>query len=175
MRKKLVSASRNADAESRHDWLELERVARVELSSEAEGYPVEGALLNNGQGGWRANEPGIQTIRLLFDYPHTIQVIRLVFREEECERTQEFVLRWLPNGAASWRDIVRQRWNFSPPNTVKECEEYMVQLVSAVELELSIDPDISRGKCVASLERFQLSVRSESSSRATRQSPEAVG
>ena len=69
MRKKLVPIIRDTDAASRRDWLELERVARVEVSSEAEGYPVEGALLNDGQRGWRANEPGIQTIRLLFDHP----------------------------------------------------------------------------------------------------------
>ena len=41
MRKNLVSVIRNTDAASKHDWLELERVARVEVSSEAEGYPVE--------------------------------------------------------------------------------------------------------------------------------------
>ena len=114
MRKKLVSASRDTDAASRHDWLELERVARVEVSSEAEGYPVEGALLNDGQRGWRANEPGIQTIRLLFDHPQTIRVVRVVFKEEESARTQEFVLRWLPEGTGAWKDIVRQQWNFSP-------------------------------------------------------------
>ena len=59
---------------------------------------MEGALLNDGQRGWRANEPGIQTIRLLFDHPQTIRVVRVVFKEEESARTQEFVLRWLPEG-----------------------------------------------------------------------------
>jgi hypothetical protein len=144
MRKKLVSAVGSSDATSSHGWLELERVARVEVSSEAEGYPVEGALLKDRQRGWRANELGLQTIRLLFDHPHTIQVIRLIFREQERERTQEFVLRWLPNGVVSWKDIIRQQWNFSPPNTVKECEEYKVQLASAMGLELSIDPDMPK-------------------------------
>jgi len=156
MRKELVSASRNADAASRHDWLELERVARVELSSEAEGYPVEGALLNDGQGGWRANEPGIQTIRLLFDHPHTIQVIRLVFREEECERTQEFVLRWLPIGAASWRDIVRQQWNFSPSGSTAESEDYRVDLRGVTTLKLVIDPDLGRREAAATLFELRL-------------------
>ena len=31
---------------------------------------------------------------------HTIRLIRLVFREQEFARTQEFVLRWLPMGQA---------------------------------------------------------------------------
>ena len=63
MRKKLVSAIRNTDAASRHEWLELEQVACVEVSSEAEGYPVEGALLKDRQRGWRANEPGLASVK----------------------------------------------------------------------------------------------------------------
>jgi len=159
MRKKLISAIRNTDAASKHEWLELERVARVEVSSEAEGYPVEGPLLNDGQRGWRASEPGIQTIRLLFDHPQTIQVIRLVFKEEESARTQEFVLRWLPEGTGNWKDVLRQQWNFSPPQTAIECEEYKVDLPSAGGLEITICPDISGGDTPASLESLQLSAR----------------
>ena len=137
----------------------MERAARVEVSSEAEGYPVEGALLKDVQGGWRASEPGIQTIRLLFDHPQTIRVIRLVFKEKEFARTQEFVLRWLPQGTDAWKDVVRQQWNFSPPTTENECEEYNVNLPSAAALELTIQPDIGGGKTRASLESLQLSVR----------------
>jgi hypothetical protein len=157
MRKKLVPVIRDTDAASRHDWLELERVARVEVSSEAEGYPVEGALLNDAQRGWRANEPGIQTIRLLFDHPQTIRVVRVVFKEEESARTQEFVLRWLPEGTGAWKDIVRQQWNFSPPQTAIECEEYKVDLRLAGGLEIMIYPDISGGDTRASLQSLQLS------------------
>src|SRR5215472_5177271 len=159
MRKKLVSAIRNTDAASKHDWLELERVARVEVSSEAEGYPVEGLLLNDGQRGWRASEPGIQTIRLLFDHPQTIRVVRVVFKEEESARTQEFVLRWLREGTETWKDVVRQQWNFSPPQTAIECEEYKVDLPSAGGLEIRICPDISGGDNRASVESLQLSAR----------------
>ena len=60
MRKKLVPTIRDTDAASRHDWLELERVARVEVSSEAKGYPVEGALLKDGQ---RADGPLSEVLR----------------------------------------------------------------------------------------------------------------
>jgi len=135
MRKNLVSAIHNIDAASKHDWLELERVARVEVSSEAEGYPVEGALLNDERRAWRANEPGTQTIRRLFDHPQTIRLVRVVFKEEESARTQEFVLRWLPEGTSDWKDVIRQQWNFSPPQTAIECEEYEIDLPSAGGLE----------------------------------------
>jgi hypothetical protein len=151
-----TSFSPNRKSSGGQGWLDLEQEARVEVSSEAEGYPVEGALLEGAQGGWRASEPGVQTIRLLFDHPQTIRVIRLVFKEKEFPRTQEFVLRWLPQGASAWKDIVRQQWNFSPTVTEDECEEYEVALHSAAGLELSIRPDISGGETRASLERLQL-------------------
>jgi hypothetical protein len=162
MRKRLISSTRNTDPMHRHDWLDLEQAASVEVSSEAEGYPVEGALLKDAQRGWRANAPGTQTIRLLFDRPQTIRAIRMVFKEEECARTQEFVLRWLPQQTGAWKDIVRQQWNFSPPDTDSECEEYNVALSSAAALELSIRPDISGGETRGSLHSLQVSVAPES-------------
>ena len=59
----------------------LEQAARAGVSSEAKDYPIEGALARGSKRGWRANEPGIQTIRLLFDHPQTIRVIRLVYQK----------------------------------------------------------------------------------------------
>jgi hypothetical protein len=162
MRKTRLSPIGNSSAVPGHDWLDLEHAARVEVSSEAEGYPVEGALLKDVQVGWRASEPGIQTIRLLFDNPQTIRVIRLVFQEKEFARTQEFVLRWLPQKTHTWKDVVRQQWSFSPPITENECEEYKVDLPLATGLELSVRPDISGGETRASLESLKLSVRPES-------------
>jgi hypothetical protein len=158
MRKTRLSPIGNSIVTPGYDWLDLEQAARVEVSSEAEGYPVEGALLKDVQGGWRANEPGIQTIRLLFNQPQTIRIIRLVFKEKEFARTQEFVLRWLPRGAQAWKDVVRQQWTFSPPVTETECEEYKLDLPSAAGLELSIRPDISGGEAQALLESLRLSV-----------------
>jgi len=71
------------------------------------------------------------------------------------------VLRWLPQGTGAWKDVVRQQWNFSPPITETECEEYNVNLPSATALELSIRPDMSGGPTRASLESLQLSVLPE--------------
>lgn len=157
MRKRLLSPTRSNVA-PRQGWLDLEQTALVEVSSEAEGYPIEGALLKDAQRGWRADEPGIQTIRLLFDHPQTIRVIRILFQEEERARTQEFVLRWLSQHAGAWKDVVRQQWNFSPPTAQTECEEYNVDLPSAAALELSIRPDIGGGEARASLQSLQVSV-----------------
>ena len=144
MRKSRITPTRQSDRNSDRGWLVLDEVASVEVTSEAPDFPVEGALTGNGQQGWRADTPGSQTIRLRFDTPQTVRFIRLVFREEQSPRTQEFVLRWRPAHGADWRNVVRQQWNFSPPNTVLEWEEYNVDLASAVALELTINPDINQ-------------------------------
>jgi hypothetical protein len=157
MRKRLISNA-GTDPSLAEGWLDLEHAALVEVTSEADEYPVEGALLPHPGRGWRAGTAGTQIIRLLFDEPQAIRTIRLVFKEERDARTQEFLLRWLPHGTASWKDLVRQQWNFSPPQTTEEREEYEVDLASVAALELSISPDIGQQGIQASLERMQLSV-----------------
>ena len=112
----------------RSGWLDLDRAASVEVTSEDKEYPVECALVADETRGWRAADSGTQTIRLIFDEPQRLTRIALVFEETETERTQEFVLRWSGDGGRSFRDIVRQQWNFSPPDTVREIEEYQIEL-----------------------------------------------
>lgn len=46
-------------------WLNLETAASAELTSEDAAFPIESALLWRKEGGWRAAEPGLQTIRLV--------------------------------------------------------------------------------------------------------------
>ena len=62
--------------------------------------------------------------------------IALVFEETETERTQEFVLRWSPDSGRSFREIVRQQWNFNLPNAMRESEDYQVGLSDVTALEL---------------------------------------
>lgn len=109
--------------------------------------------MNSFEGpGWRALEPGRQTIRLVFDEPLRIGRIHLVFQEDKGPRTQEFVLRWSPDGdGRSCREIVRQQFNFALPDASREVEDYAVNLVGVKLLELSIVPDISGGEALASL------------------------
>src|SRR5512134_3657167 len=80
-------------------WLDLQKVARVEVTSEDVGFRIETAFLPNAEPGWRAGQPGEQTVRLVFDVPHRIRRIQLVFVEERVERLQEFDLRWLAETA----------------------------------------------------------------------------
>ena len=98
-----------------------------------------------------------ETIRLIFDESQRLTRIALVFEEAETERTQEFTLRWSGDHGSSFQEIVRQQWNFSPPNSVREVEEFQVDLSGVTALELVIVPDISGGAARASLKSLRLS------------------
>ena len=155
MRKRLISPIRQSAPGSEPRWLELDKTASVEVTSEDPQHPIEGALLRDDKRGWRASEAGTQTVRLIFDQPQNIERIELAFDENEAARTQEFVLRWMPN-TGDPREIVRQQWNFSPPATVREAENYSLKLSQVSQLELIITPDISGGPAHASLSRLRL-------------------
>ena len=108
MRKRLITPTLERVRPHGEVWLDLERAAAVEVSSEEEDYPIESALLSRETQGWRASRPGAQTVRLVFDEPQRLKRIALVFEENDRQRTQEFVLRWSADGGQSFREIVRQ-------------------------------------------------------------------
>jgi len=156
MRKRIIGHSPVEVAAAEPGWLDLERLAQVEITSEDVDYPIESALIPDMGSGWRAAQPGEQTIRLRFDEPLRLQRLHLVFHENEQERTQEFVLRWSPDGGQSYREIVRQQFNFSPPGAAREVEDYDIDLNGVTALELKVVPDISGGSARASLAQLRL-------------------
>jgi hypothetical protein len=156
MRKRTLADIKRDPVEAEQAWLDLERHAVVEITSEDEAYPVEGALLPGRIEGWRAAEPGVQTIRLLFDEPAHVRRIFLHFEDARRARTQEYILRWSADEGQNYREVVRQQWNFSPDGTTTETEDYAVDLPAVTVLELVITPDVSGGDAIASLEQLRL-------------------
>jgi hypothetical protein len=156
MRKKVINLDQKNNVHSDREWLDIEKLAVVEVTSEDAGFPIESALLPGKASGWRASDPGKQIIRLVFDNSQRLQWIRLNFEELEIERTQEYVLRWSADGGQSYQEIVRQQWNFSPAGATSEIEDYQVELPAVTILELSINPDISDGNALASLAALRL-------------------
>ena len=156
MRKRIIPTGQADPSPPDDDWLNPERLAQMELTSEEAAYPIESALLPGGGSGWRAAGPGEQTIRLLFEQPQRLRRIWLQFVEPVTERTQEYVLRWSPDGGQSYREIVRQQWNFSPQGATSETEDHRVDLSGVTALELRIVPDISGGSARASLGQLRL-------------------
>ena len=156
MRKRIITHGTKEVILPEQDWLDLENLAEAEVTSEDALHPIESALKPGEGPGWRASESGQQTIRLLFDKPLQVRHIRLVFKEDEQDRTHEFVLRWSSDNGRSYREIVRQQYNFSSPHNTLEIEEYAVDLDGLTTLELSIVPDISGGRARASVAQLCL-------------------
>jgi len=66
------------------------------------------------------------------------------------------VLQWSLDGGQTYREIVRQQYNFSPPGMTREFEDYRVDLVGVTALELKIVPDISGGDARASVAQLRI-------------------
>ena len=159
MRKEIVEHRTTAGiSQGNADWLDLDSIAHVQLTSEDPDYPIENALGTSperNERGWRATSPGPQVITLSFDAPQQIRRIFLHFIERETERAQEFVLRYSSRSETD-REIVRQQWTFSPTGSTQEIEDYAVELESVTKLELVIDPDRGRGHSLATLNTLRL-------------------
>ncbi len=156
MRKRITKQDPQNVSPVDQSWLDLHRLAQVELTSEDAAYPIEAALIPSAGPGWRAAQAGEQTIRLLFNEPQRIRHIQLLFYEDQHARTQEFVLQWSPEGGQSYREILRQQYTFSPPGMTRECEDYAVDLAGVTALKLRIVPDISGGDARASVAQLRI-------------------
>jgi hypothetical protein len=156
MHKRIIAGLQDKSAWVEQDWLPVEELAEAELSSEDPAHPIESALLPGRGSGWRAAASGPQTIRLRFTRPQPLRRISMAFSEPSTPRTQEYLLRWSADSGRSFRDIVRQQWTFSPPDTALETEDHEVDLPAVTVLELRIIPDVSGGNAVASLAQLRL-------------------
>jgi hypothetical protein len=157
MLKKIITPILHETTIPKQEWLNLDTLAEVEMTSEDASFPIESALLPGRDSGWRAATSGEQTIRLRFEEPLSIKRIWLYFVESEIERTQEYVLRWSADGGKSWHEeIVRQQWNFSPSGSTRETQDLQVGIEQMNLLELIITPDISGGNALATLAQLRL-------------------
>jgi anaphase-promoting complex subunit 10 (APC10) len=141
MRKSIVSPSAVAATPISDLWRDLERIARVEISSEDPQFPIEHALGKKVTTGWRAAGTGPQLIRLHFDEPLNIKRLQLHFVDKAAERSQEFAV--YAGSGPELKEVVRQQWSFSPHGSTEEMEDYTVNLSGITTLEVRIDPDRS--------------------------------
>jgi hypothetical protein len=141
MRKSIVSPSAVAATPISDLWRDLERIARVEITSEDEQFPIEHALGKKETTGWRAAGTGPQLIRLHFDEPLNIKRLRLHFVDKAAERSQEFAV--FAGAGHELKEVVRQQWSFSPNGSTEEIEDFTVNLSGITTMEIRIDPDRS--------------------------------
>ena len=156
MIKRTINPTLPATARHEPDWIRLDEAAEIEITSEADGHPVEAALVPGDDRGWLAASPGPQTIRVLFNEPRPVRQVRVVIEESTRERTQQFVLRAAASLGGAWRELTRQQFNFSPGGASREEEDYVLNLPAVAALELTIVPDISGGDARACLQQFRV-------------------
>ena len=123
---------------------DIAAVATVLVSSEDPRHPIDYAF--DGQRGpgasrWIAAQSGEQTLILAFDTPQTIHKLRVEVEEAEISRTQEMAVSVSQDGGQTYREVMRQEYNFSPPGTTLEHEEWSINAVAISHLQLTIKPD----------------------------------
>ena len=129
-------------------------VATVLVTSEAPEHPVGHAFDDRrGPGGtrWVAGDLGEQVLILAFDAPQAIRRVVLEVEEPEVARTQELQLAASHHGGRTYRELVRQEYNFSPPGTTFEREDWAVVAVGVTHLRLVIKPDKGGKPCRATI------------------------
>jgi hypothetical protein len=154
MQKEIVAHTPELAPAASGSWMDLENT-RVRITSEDAAWPIESALKPQPGRGWKAAQPGAQTIWIDFAVPQPLHEIKLRFEAAE-PRTQEFVLLSSNDGGQSYREIVRQQFNFSPEATPIEDETYFPRLTGVTGLKLTIIPDISGGDARATLRSLRI-------------------
>jgi hypothetical protein len=134
--------------------IDIAALATVLVTSEDPEHPVDHAFDNQrGPGGsrWIAGELGEQMMILAFDSPQTIRQVVLEVEEPEFARTQELQLAVSSDGGQTYRELVRQEYNFSPPDTTFKREDWAVTAEGVTHLRLQIKPDKGGKPCRATI------------------------
>jgi hypothetical protein len=143
LRKQILKASQAAPAPT-PGGIDIAASAVVEMTSEAPDHPVDHAFDGNvgpGATSWIAGEPGEQTLILAFDAPQAIRRVVLEVEETGVARMQELQLAISDDGGPTYRELIRQEYNFSTPGTTFEREDWAVPAEGVTHLRLVIQPD----------------------------------
>lgn len=144
MLRKQIVPRRSSEPVPFENEISVADVATVQVTSEEADHPIDNAFDHNrGPGGsrWIAAEPGEQTLILLFDRPQTIRKIGLEVEDLAVSRTQELSVSVSSDGGRTYRELVRQEFNFSPPGTTFERELWSTAVTAVTHLRVEIKPD----------------------------------
>lgn len=133
---------------------DIAALATVLVTSEDPAHPIDNAFDDRrGRGGsrWIAGQSGEQTLILAFDTPQMIRQVVVEVEEREVSRTQELAVSVSNDGGQTYRELVRQEYNFSPPETALEREEWSIRADAVSHLRLTIKPDKGGKPCRATL------------------------
>ena len=133
---------------------DIAAIATVLVTSEDPDHPIDLAFdRQRGRAAtrWIAERSGEQNIILAFDTPQTIRRVVVEVEEPDITRTQEMEVSISDDAGHTYRDVIRQEFNFSPPGTTFEHEEWAVHAEGVSHLRLRIKPDKGDKACRATL------------------------
>ena len=82
--------------------------------------------------------------------------VSLEIEEKEMSRTQELTLSTSRDGGQTYREVLRQEFNFSPSGTTFEHEEWRLAAEGITNVRLWIRPDKGGKPCYASMTSLAL-------------------
>ena len=138
---------------------DIASIATVLVTSEDPDHPIDHVF--DGQRGlgasrWIAAQPGEQTLILAFDAPQMIRKVLVEIEEPNISRTQEMDVSVSNDGGQTYRELVRQEYTFSPPDTSLEREEWSIAADGVSHLRLRIKPEKGGKACRATLSTLAL-------------------
>jgi len=153
LRKKVLNSHAAASSASTKE-IDIAAHATVVVTSESRAHPIDHAFdASRGPGAtrWVAEEPGEQTVTVVFDAPLTLNRVALEIEESQIPRRQELWLTVSGDGGRTFRELVRQEYNFAPPGTTFEREDWSIQEKDVTHLQVGIKPDKGDNPCRATL------------------------
>ena len=144
LRKQIIQQPPRPEAQPMTDAKDIAAIATVLVTSESPDHPVDNLFdARNGRGGtrWVAAADGEQTVIVAFDTPQVIREVSLETEELDTSRTQALVLSLSRDGGRSYREVLRQEFTFSPPDTTYERERWSVPADGVTHLRVVVQPD----------------------------------
>jgi len=157
LRKEILRTDRVSN--DRGAEIDIAARATVLVTSEDPDHPIDHAF--DGQRGpgasrWISGASGPQTVVVAFDAPQTIRALLVEIDEPDTARTQEMEVSISTDGGATYRHVLRQEYNFSPPETSYEHERWSVVADGVTHVRLTIKPDKGGRACRATLTSLAL-------------------
>lgn len=159
LRKRIVNPAYAPATEHDQAALDITAIATVIVTSEDPTHPIDNVFNNRHEpktSRWIAADIGEQCLILDFDHPQTIRQIALEIEEPEVQRSQELTISISSDGGRTYRELIRQEFNFSPSGTTWERETWSVSAERVSHLRLQIKPDKGGIPCRATLTSLML-------------------
>ncbi|MGH7231029.1 MAG: discoidin domain-containing protein [Nitrospiraceae bacterium] len=152
-------AKRDAHPQASRGEIRIPDAATLSVTSEMPEHPID-CICDDQRGPgstrWIADETGDQTLVLAFDIPRNLHKVSLEVEETNGSRTQELALSVSLDWGQTYREVLRQEYNFSPPGTTFEHEEWRVPVEGVTNLWFWIRPDKGGKPCRASITSLAL-------------------